>query len=260
MLGINLSHIFLLLPLLANGAATKHSGPEKPVPVSVEHFEGVIDLTVAMESGNGDLTLSLSGDMAKLDMQITINPFPEPIRLAVLMNAKTPKSAYLISDRTKTYSVIILPDPEKLKKDGAKEAKYKAKVLGEEKILGFVCSHVILSRDRELIDTWITKDIPDVYGVLKRLQDANPQIGEAALFRALEETGNVGLPMRCIVIRDGQRVTTEVRKVERKVLPSSLFAIPTDYARTEGGAVETQPTPAQIDDMKRRLQGAGASH
>jgi len=131
------------------------------------------------------------------------------------------------------------------------------KVLGQEKILGFACSHVTLTRDKELIDAWITKDMPDVYAVLKRLQEANPEIGEAALFKALEETGNAGLPMRCIVVKDGQRVTTEVRKVERKTLPASLFAIPKDYTRTEGGgAGGLQPTQEQVEEMKKVLQDA----
>ena len=258
MRGISSSHILLLISLHVLGAATRAAGPENvsAIPSANSRFEGIIDMRLTLESGNGDLELSLSGDMAKLDMQLTIAPLPEPIRLCVLMDAKTPKTAYLVSDRTKTYSSINLTNADNPSAAEEKKGKYKAKVLGQEKILEFVCTHVTLTRDKDLIDAWITKDMPDVYAVLKKLQEANPQIGEAALFRALEATGNAGVPMRCIVVHDGQRVTTEVKKVERRALPPALFAIPKDYVRNQVGSAGLQPTPAQIEEMKKILQGA----
>jgi Domain of unknown function (DUF4412) len=266
--------LFLFLPMLALGAAHPKNNPEKAsaqtaapaststpidakkVTSSGSRFEGIIDLKLTLEAGSGDLSLSLSGDMAKLDMQIKVGPLPEPIRLAVIMDAKTPKTAYMLSERTKTFSSINLAEAGKRADDDKAKAKYKVKILGQEKILGFVCSHLTLTREGELIDAWITQEMPDVYVVLKKLQEANPQIGEPGLFRALEETGNAGLPMRCIVVRDGQRVTTEVKKVDRRTLAASLFAIPKDYVRTEGGAVGLQPTPEQVEEMKKVIQGA----
>ena len=101
-----------------------------------------------------------------------------------------------------------------------------------------------------------TKGPPEVYAVLRKLQNVNPQIGEAALFQALDESGHAGLPLNCIVIRDGQRVTTEVKKIERRSLPASVFLIPKNYVRTEGAAGGLQPTPEQIEEMKKVIQGA----
>jgi hypothetical protein len=239
MRGTTLAHIFFLIPLLAIGAANKKIGPENPkasAPVAIpatSHFEGRIDLALSLETGKGDLELNISGDMAKLEMQIVVNPLPDPIRFSVLFDAKFPKTAYLLSDITKSYSSINLADAVNLPEIEKGKGKYKVKILGEEKILGFVCTHITLMRDKDLIDAWVTQDMPDVYRILKMLQEANPQMGTAELFQALEETGHAGLPMRCIVIRDGQRVTTEVKKVERKLLSASLFIIPKDYARME---------------------------
>lgn len=260
MRGNSSAHILFLIPLLVAGAFSNPAILAKPVKLTPSQtpprFEGILDMRLTMETGGGDLELSLSGDLAKLDMLMTVNPLPTPIKLAVLLDAKSPKTAYLVSDMTRTYSSINLAEAAP-SQDAKARGKFRVKQMGQEKILGFACTHVTLSRDKELIDAWITKDMPDVYAVLKRLQEANPEIGEAELFKALEETGNAGLPMRCIVVRDGQRVTTEVRKVEKKALAPSLFAIPKDYTRTEGGgAAGLQPTPDQVEEMKKMIQGA----
>ena len=217
-------------------------------------------MRLILESGMADLEISLSGDMAKLDMQLTVNPLPEPIRLGVLIDAKTPKTAYLLSEMTKSYSSLDLTDagepPVKELEKSKNKNQYKVKILGQKKILGLLCTHVTLMRDKDLIDAWVTKEMPEVYAVLRKLQNVNPQIGEAALFQALDESGHAGLPLNCIVIRDGQRVTTEVKKIERRSLPASVFLIPKNYVRTEGAAGGLQPTPEQIEEMKKVIQGA----
>ncbi len=253
----SLLRMFLFFPLLALGAASQKTSPEN---TSASHFEGVMDMRLIMESGMGDLELSLSGDMAKLDMQITVHPLPDPIRLAVLIDAKTPKTAYLLSEMTKTYSSLNLTDQgsrtgKDMEKSQSKN-KYKLTVLGRKPILGLPCTHITLVRDKDLIDAWVTKELPDVYAVLKKLQQANPQIGEAALFQALEESGQAGLPLNCIVIRDGQRVTTEVKRIDRRALPASLFQIPKNYVLVQGVTGGQQATQAQIEEMKKVIQGA----
>ncbi len=240
---VSIAHCALCLPLFlavtisiaaitSVSAAPPSQTSTAPKP-SNGRFEGVIDMRLTMETGGGDLQLYLAGDMAKLDMQVTVNPLPEPIRMSVLMDSKQPKTVWLINDRLKTYSPVDLTAAIGLAEEG--KGVFQAKVLGQENLLGYPTTHVTLARDKELIDAWVTSELPDVYSVLKRLQEANPQIGEAALFHALEATGHAGLPMRCVVIRDGQRVTTEVKKVERKTLAAGLFSVPKDYQRMEGG-------------------------
>jgi Domain of unknown function (DUF4412) len=217
--------------MLVLGAA-----PSPSASPTTDRFEGIVDLKLTMEAGDGDLSLSLAGDMAKLDMKIRVGGLPEPIPMSVLLDAKSPKTATLLSDRTKSFSILNLPEAKHSEEEFKGAGKFKVKVHGQEKLLGFLCSHVTLQRDGEMIDAWITKEMPDVYQVLKKLQEANPQIGEPELFQALEAAGHAGLPMRCIVIRDGQRVTTEVKKVERRALAPAVFVIPKDYVRSEGAA------------------------
>ena len=218
-------------------------------------FEGVIDLRLNMETGSGELHLSMAGERAKLDMKMTVNPLPAPIELAVLLDAKTPRTATMVNDAAKIYSVINLADESPAAADPA--GKYTLKELGKEKILGYNCTHITLTRPKELVDAWITQELPDVYRVLQKLQQANPQFGAADAFRALDASGKSGLPMRCIVVREGQRVTTEVRKIERKTLPASLFSVPPGYKQADGaGAAGLQPTPEQVEEMKKMIQGA----
>lgn len=237
--------LLLILAAMGQGNAAATGAGQGP-------FEGAIDLKLTMESGGGDLRLWMAGERAKLDMAITMNPLPTPLQMGVLLDAKEPRKATLISDGTKTYSVIDLADAAGIDSAGG---KYTLKEMGKEKVLGYLCNHVTLTRPRELVDAWVTQELPDVYRVLRKLQQANPQFGAADAFRALDAAGKAGLPMRCIVVRDGQRVTTEVRKIERRTVPASLFTVPAGYAQSDmAGAV--QPTPEQVEQMKKMIQGA----
>jgi hypothetical protein len=238
---------FLLLVLLAalglGNAAATGAGPGP--------FEGAIDLKLSMESGGGDLRLWMAGDRAKLDMALTMNPLPAPLRMAVILDAKDPRKATLVNDAMKAYSVIDLADAAAADSAGG---PYAIKVVGKEKILGYAATHVTLTRPKELVDAWITQELPDAYRVLRKLQQANPQFGAADAFRALDAAGKAGLPLRCIVVRDGQRVTTEVRKIERRTVPASTFAVPADYRQSDLSG--SQPTAEQVERMKQMIQGA----
>jgi hypothetical protein len=240
----------LLLTIAFSGAAP--AAPRSSSAPAAARFEGVIDMSLKMEAGAGDLRLFMSGERAKMNVSMLVNPLPAPIQIGVLLDAKTPKVVWLVNDNLKTYSYINLAD-EAPASDTA--AKYAIKVLGKEKLLGYECTHLTLTRPHELVDAWITSDLPEVYAVLKKLQEANPQYGDLSIFRALEAAGKAGLPMKYIVVRDGQRVTMQVKAIQRKAQPAALFTVPNDYKKTEGAA-GLQPTPEQIEEMKKIIQGA----
>lgn len=211
-------------------------------------------MVLSMEAGTGDLRLYMSGDRAKLDMSMLVSPLPAPIKLGVLLDAKTPKVVWLVNDNLKTYSYINLADAPAAP-DTSAAGRYVIKELGKQTLLGYACTHLTLTRKGELVDAWITQELPDVYAVLRKLQEANPQYGDLSLFRALEGAGKAGLPLKYVVVRDGHRVTMEVRKTQRKALPAALFTVPNDYKKAEGAA-GLQPTPEQIEEMKKMIQGA----
>jgi hypothetical protein len=263
--------LFPLFCLALHGAApaepapasskTAASSPSKAATAKVAAangpgapFTGVIDMSLSMEAGTGDLRLYMSGDRAKLDMSMLVSPLPSPIKIGVLLDAKTPKIVWLVNDNLKTYSHLNLAAAPEAP-DTSAAGKYVIKELGKQALLGYACTHLTLSRKGELVDAWITQELPDVYAVLKKLQEANPQYGDLSIFRALEGAGKAGLPLKYIVVRDGQRVTMEVRKTQRKALPAALFTVPNDYKKAEGAA-GLQPTPEQIEEMKKIIQGA----
>ncbi|MEO7425441.1 MAG: DUF4412 domain-containing protein [Fibrobacteria bacterium] len=249
------SSLLFLLSIACGADKAAASGATAAVTAGAA-FEGVIDLNVAMEAGSGDLRLFTAGERAKLEMKLLVNPLPAPIELGVLLDPKQPDVLFLVNDNLRTYSSIDVT-PKATAADDPSLGKYALKVLGKEKRLGYPCTHVTLTRKNELVDAWITQDFPEVYAVLKKLQAANPQFGQAEAFRALEAAGQAGLPMRCIVVRDGQRVTTEVRKIERKKVPAAVFAVPADYKRSElAAAGGLQPTPEQVEEMQKIIQNA----
>lgn len=230
------------------------TAPGNPSPSNVAAaFEGAIDMILSMESGAADLTLRMAGERARLDMALTMAPLPEPIRMSVLLDAKTPRTVFLVNDRLKTYSALTQPGTPAASGAAGKPA---IKELGRGKILGYNSVHLTLTSPGESIDAWITSELPEVYRVLKRVQEANPQFGNPAAFRALEAAGREGMPMRMTVIQEGQKVTLEVKKIERRAQPAALFAVPMDYTRTEFGAGGMQPSPEQIEDLKRIIEGA----
>ncbi len=238
----------------AKPSATPTATPASAATGAAATFEGIIDMALTMEAGSGDLRLYMAGDRAKLDMSMQVSPLPQPIKMGVLLDARKPKDVWLVNDNLKTYSYLSLSDAPPVP-DAA--GKYAIKVLGQEKLLGYVCTHLTLTRPHELVDAWITRDLPDVYAVLKKLQEANPQYGDLSIFQALEGAGKAGLPLKYIVVRDGQRVTMEIRRTERKALPAAMFTVPVSYKKTEdAGAAGLQPTPEQVEEMKKMIQGA----
>jgi hypothetical protein len=249
--------ISLCLAFASAAAAASAVPPASATPFakSAQPFEGVIDMALSMEAGIGDLRLYMAGGRSKLDMSLQVSPLPAPIKIGVLVDSKTPKVLWLLNDNLKTYSYLNLADAPAAPDTSA--GKYVIKVIGQEKRLGYACSHLTLTRNKELVDAWVTQELPEVYAVLKTLQEANPQYGDLSIFNALEGAGKAGLPLKYIVVRDGQRVTMEVKRLQRKALPAALFTVPADYKKTDGaGAAGLQPTPEQVEEMKKIIQGA----
>jgi hypothetical protein len=189
------------------------------------------------------MTLSIAPEAARLDLEVAVDGMPAPVALAVLHRSGAPGKAHLIDDRARAYSEVDLAEAAKAAARDERGA-YAVKKLGEGTLLGHPCVHLKLTRGKEFVDAWVAPGLKDAFAALKTVQEANPQVGEGGLFRALEESGHAGLPMRSTVIREGQRVVTEVTRVERKALPAARFEIPAGYREAEGGAAALGRVPA----------------
>ena len=97
----------------------------------------------------------MSGDRAKLDMSMLVSPLPGPIKIGVLLDAKTPKMVWLVNDNLKTYSYLNLADPPAAP-DTSAAGKYVIKELGKQTLLGYACTHLTLSRK----GGWSTRGSP----------------------------------------------------------------------------------------------------
>lgn len=234
----SLAWAFLLPAVLHCEAPASSAAPPAASPATstlrpaAKPFEGVITMRLSLEAGGGDMALSLAGGDARLDMKVQVAPLPEPVSLAIVHRAKSPRQVALLDDVRRTWSEVSLAEAGKAAAADGK-GPYAVKILGKGEHLGHPCDHVTLTRDREFVDAWIAPGFRDAFAALRTLQEANPQVGEAGLFAALEKSGHTGLPMRLTVIREGQRVSTEVVKLDRGAVPASRFDIPAGYRRLE---------------------------
>ena len=189
------------------------------------------------------MSLSLGHGSTRLDFEVAVDGMPAPVALAVLHRAGSPGKALLIDDRAKAYSEVDLAEAAEAASGDGRGA-YRVRKIGEGTHLGYPCVRLKLTRGKEFVDAWVAPGLKDAFAALRTVQEANPQLGEGGLFRALEESGHAGLPMRSTVIREGQRVVTEVVGVERKALPAARFELPAGYRKAEGGASALGRAPA----------------
>ncbi len=220
-------------------------------------FQGVIDMDIALSAGKGQLQLKVGEPATRIDMSLEIKPLPQPLRFALLLKNDNMKTLYMISDHTRSYSEIDISD--KVAGNEEKGGPYVIKVVGNEKRLGYNTTVVEMTRPGEQVKLWVSKDI-GIYSIFKRLQAANPQLGgQAEILSALEKAGHAGFPMKSVITQDGETVTLEVKKVEKKKIPVSEVSLPAGYTQAAispgaSGAGMPKVSPEQLEAMQKMLE------
>ncbi len=238
----------LIAALLASGAIAAPAD-----------FQGIIDMDLSLATGKGRLNMKVGATGTRIDMNLEVKPLPQPIKLAIVLKNDDMKTLYMISDVMKSYSEFDIGDKMQAPADGG--PPYVIKVMGTEKRLGYNTSVVELTRTGEHIKLWVSKEI-GIYSIFKKLQAANPQLGgQAEIFSTLEKSGHAGFPLKSIITRDGETVTMEVKKVEKKPISVAEVSVPVGYSKSElpaaaaGGAMP-KISPEQMEQMKKMLQDA----
>ena len=235
-------------------------------PAAAADFEGVMDskMTVQGEqhgmSGTGKTYLGKAGLRMEMQMAAAGGGGPMDMKMTTLVLRSKPGLAYLVNDARKTYSEI--DSARHAGREPSEPEKYAVKRLGSEKVAGYDCAHAVVTGEKgEQFEVWTTREIGGAaeYWASQR-QGSRDRV---AMFKALEEAGVVGWPMKWLH-RSGKegQVVWEVTRVERKSVPASLFDL-AGYTRTEGGAMggasQMQLSPEhqrQMDDAAQRRDEA----
>ena len=212
-------------------------------------FEGVIEMKVTAQQGSGSVVVSVGklGMRSDMDMQT-----PQmPMKIAMLVKASEPDTAYAIHDAAKTYSVIDLKaGREAMKRAGGDEA-LTAKMLGTEKMDGFNCVHALITGKRGEMEVWTSKEILD-YAAFQKAMGPNAPANEG-MMKALKDAGAEGFIVKMIRRQTGNPeplMTVELVKAEKKKLDPALFALPVGYAKKE----VTKPGAPGIDNLPPEIQ------
>jgi hypothetical protein len=93
---------------------------------------------------------------------------------------------------------------------------------------------------------------PEIYS---RMQARQRAAGGANLFKALQDAGADGVPMRTVVATpDGGKVTMDTISVDRTAPAASLFEVPAGYTESKGGIFGMHGQ--QSDEIKKRMEEA----
>ena len=186
----------------------------------------------------------------------------------MFMNYKNSKMLYTLDEVNKTYFEI---DTTR-KNDAGRAVKkeFQVKPLGELKVAGLSCKNVLITDNEKGEMEWCaSKELSDGSNY-ERLHsiDHNRQNSES-LVKALKDAGAEGFPIRTVVrTSKNKSVTTELVKVEKTSVPSSVFEVPAGYTKQPGLAGFNMPaatgakdesgnpggmTPAQRKELFKKL-------
>jgi hypothetical protein len=223
---------------------------------AVAQFEGVIEMKITAAEGGGALKLLISKKAARSEVSMTAEKMT--MQIVSLVKFDKPDIIYLLNEKRKSYSEMELGEMKKMaEKMTPSESAYKVQKLGKEKILGYLCEHLLLTNEDGETEIWVSKELIDYETFSKFNQNRS---APTDLEKALKEAGALGMPMKQISSKGTpQETRMEVVKVEKKKLAASVFEIPKDYQKTEGGLMDSvgdmipEEAKAQMKDQFKNM-------
>lgn len=227
-------------------------------------FSGTIDMKMTSPAGGGTMKLVIgkAGVRSEIDVQVP----SLPMKTTVIVRHSNPDLAYKIDDETKTYVEQDLKKVRESAKNFA--AKYTAKKLGKEKMLGYDCVHALLSSSHgDELEVWTTKEFLD-YELFLRATGRHG-LADEGMMKALKDVGADGFIIKLIHRsskdpKGAPVMTMEVVSVDKKAPPASAFEIPAGYKKADEPGMGGLPpgvaerlknmTPEQREAMMKAFQ------
>ncbi len=211
-------------------------------------FEGVIEMKMssADKPDMGITKMYFSALGGRIETEIKISPNLKSFKTVRIYTTKKQDLYYIINDASATYSIS---DFSKSKNNSDIDKEVNVKVIGVEKILGYTCTHAIISTKSGQTEIWTSKDLIE-YDSYKRLNESDLRSRNASYAKALIEAQAEGFPVKTIKKDSkGNAITIELAKAERKKLDKILFEVPDNYTKTETPTTGMEGMMQEIKQM-----------
>jgi len=207
--------------------------------------QGVVEYKVTSSMGpTGTIMGYYSGGNSRVEMTMKIPQMPAGgfSRVSIVKSAEPTKS-YQLDEKNKTYTIVET-------KPAAKESadEYTVKVIGKDKVAGYTCIHVQVTKGTEVMDFWTTRDIPEYDKYVTGNSD-NKYMGSGSIYEAMKKQSAEGFIVKSLV-KDSKagEFTMELVKIEKKEIDRAKFDIPADYKLATAPAL---PGAAQGIDIQK---------
>jgi Domain of unknown function (DUF4412) len=190
------------------------------------HFEGAI--TARMGNGQKtEVTFLVKGDQFRMDMA------ERGGMMAYMLHDMTKSATYMVVPSQRMYMEMSQMTAEPQGQRKPLEMKSTGKT---ETIAGRECEHVIMTSDDGQHDVCVAKGM----GTFFAMNNPMGTNGGAALSGILRRLGRDVFPLK---VQEGNEVSYEVTKIEKKSLDDALFKLPDDFTKMDMGGMGRRGKP-----------------
>ncbi|TNJ38370.1 DUF4412 domain-containing protein [Chlorobaculum thiosulfatiphilum] len=197
-------------------------------------FTGAMEMKLVMPNGKADISYLFGKRDQKMDMAMTLDRIPEPLRTTVITRSARPDEATIVNHKSKSWSVVNLRSAAESATLLDFDSNYRFTRIGPEAVKGYRCEHVRLQSTTDTLDLWMTKGLAD-FSTFRLLQSQNPRLSNTSLSRVLRQNGVDGFPVKIVQKNGNGLYVMELKKVTPKPVAESSFRVPAGYQRVEAG-------------------------
>ena len=199
-----------------------------------------------VEGVAGNMKIYAQGGVSRSEVEF-LNPNAKlfmPDGMAVLNFEKEPTKIYMLNTAAKTYSEITTTANDDWK--DYNQADYTVAVVGKENVNGYNATHVKIKVKGSNLeqDLWTSTEVAGYYDFYKVKTQFT---GKENLYKALQEKGAAGFPVRMLVKEKGMNMQMDLVRAEKKKLAESLFTLD---GYTKGSSVPGLPADIDISKLQ----------
>ena len=187
--------------------------------------------------GNGSIKSYYSSSGSRTEIQISIPQMPGGgFTNTMITKSDAPGTMYTLNDKNKTYTTTHITENEKT----AACEKCVVDIIGKEKVGNYNCIHATVTNGSQINEYWTTTEIVE-FEKYTKTNSGNKYMNTSGDYGALIKKGAAGFVVKSIVKeKNGETMTLELVKFEKKDFPASYFNLPEDYKAASSGTPATQ--------------------